>query len=131
MNTDLLVKKIAQVALEHGYLHLGEFTLLDFIGTELGVSADELHRVLKELEAIKQKQPIGAYASIQFNDSDAPLDGAYFSFGDYLEDEEMDSYGVHDERIFYYAQGEHDLVALSKPNGGDFVVISYELEFQA
>lgn len=51
MNTDLLVKKIAQVALEHGYLHLGHMTLLDFIGTELGVSADELNRVLKELEA--------------------------------------------------------------------------------
>lgn len=52
MNTDLLIKKIAWVALEHGYLHLGEFTLLDFIGTELGVSADELTRVLKDLEEI-------------------------------------------------------------------------------
>ena len=51
MNTDLLIKKIAQVALEHGYLHLGEFTLLDLISTELGVSADELNRVLKDLEA--------------------------------------------------------------------------------
>ena len=50
MNTDLLIKQIARVALEHGYLHLGDFTLLDFISTELGVSADELIRVLKDLE---------------------------------------------------------------------------------
>jgi hypothetical protein len=52
MNTELLIKQIAWVALEHGYLHLGEFTLLDFISAELGVSADELTRVLKDLEEI-------------------------------------------------------------------------------
>jgi hypothetical protein len=50
MNTDVLIKKIAQVALEHGYLHLGHMTLLEFISDELGVSTDELTRVLKDLE---------------------------------------------------------------------------------
>jgi len=129
MNTDLLIKQIARHVLGHGYLHLGDMTLLELISTDLGISEDELRHLEQYLN--KEKQPIGAYACIQFNDSDTPTSGAYFSFGDYLEAEEMDSYGIHDERIFYYAQGEHDLIALSKPNGGDFVVISYELEFQA
>ena len=38
MNMDLLVKEIARVVLAHGYLHLGEYTLLEFIGKELDVS---------------------------------------------------------------------------------------------
>lgn len=77
------------------------------------------------------KTPIGAYAVIQYTGESEPVDGYYFSFGDYNEETNTDSFGVNDDRVFYYAQGEPDMVALSKPNGGDFVVLSYELEYQS
>ena len=35
---ELLVKEIARCTLQHGYLHLGYFTLAEFIGKELDVS---------------------------------------------------------------------------------------------
>ena len=38
MNMELLVKEIARCTLQHGYLHLGYFTLAEFIGKELDVS---------------------------------------------------------------------------------------------
>ena len=47
---DLIIKEVARVALAHGYLHLGEFTLGEFIGRELDLSDDELARALKHLE---------------------------------------------------------------------------------
>lgn len=73
---------------------------------------------------------IGAIATIQFDNEPEPIEGYYFSFGDYMEDTETDSFGVDDLRIFYYAQGVEDLESLSKPNAGDFVVLSYQLEYQ-
>ena len=47
---DLIIKEVARVALQHGYLHLGEFTLKEFIGRELDLSDDELARALTYLE---------------------------------------------------------------------------------
>ena len=126
MNTDQLIKQVARHALDHGHLHLGEATLLDLICADLGVSKDEL----KQVEQHLKPAPIGAIATIQFDNEPEPIEGYYFSFGDYDEDTNSDSFGVNDHRVFYYAQGEADMVALSKPNGGDFVILSYELEFQ-
>jgi hypothetical protein len=48
---DLVIKEVARVALGHGYLHLGECTLLEFIGRELDLSDAELKRALDYLEA--------------------------------------------------------------------------------
>jgi hypothetical protein len=83
------------------------------------------------------KQPIGAYATIVWLDLEGkPEDGTeysdvYFSFGEYNEDNEpeCDSFGVPDDRIFYYADDEHDLEKL-KNSTYDFKVIDYELEYQ-
>ena len=47
---DLVIREVARVALGHGYLHLGEFTLGEFIGRELDLSDDELARALEYLE---------------------------------------------------------------------------------
>lgn len=83
---------------------------------------------------MNNKQPIGAYATVQWLDADGkPEDGTeysdvYFSFGDLVEDADCDSYGVADDRIFYYADGEHDLKNL-KSSTWDFKVIDYELEY--
>jgi len=84
------------------------------------------------------KKPIGAYCDIEFHDGDK-VDGYYVSFSDVPdfdaydnEDVAKDSYGVPDDRIFYYAPyGEVELIELSKddPNN-DFKILSYELEYQ-
>jgi hypothetical protein len=81
------------------------------------------------------KQPIGAYATVMWLDNyGVPEDGTeysnvYFSFGEYNEENDCDSYGVPDDRIFYYAFDAHDLNKL-KDSTYDFKVIDYELEYQ-
>ena len=81
------------------------------------------------------KKPIGAYVTIQWLDAngkpeeDTEYSGVYFSFGEFEEDTDCDSYGVPDDRIFYYAFDAHDLNKL-KDSDSDFKVIDYELEYQ-
>jgi hypothetical protein len=79
-------------------------------------------------------KPIGAYATVMWLDLDGnPEDGTeysevYFSFGQYDEANECDSYGVPDDRIFFYCHlDEVDLIRL-KDSTHDFRVLSYELE---
>jgi hypothetical protein len=74
---------------------------------------------------------IGATATIQFNDSDTPLEGAYFSFGGDCYENEADEFGVPDSRIFYFVDGEEDLKALMLQNDEEFKILSYELEVMA
>ncbi len=47
------------------------------------------------------KEPIGFYASITWRNHDH-MDWMYFSFGEYDEETGLDSYGVNDERVFFY-----------------------------
>ena len=81
------------------------------------------------------KQPIGAYATVQWLDLEGnPEDGTeysdvYFSFGQFEDDTDCDSFGVHDANIFYYAEDEVDLKRL-KNSKYDFKVIDYELEYR-
>jgi len=52
MNMELLIKEIARCTLQHGYLHLGHFTLAEFIGKELDVSDEQLQQVEKYLDSL-------------------------------------------------------------------------------
>ena len=81
---------------------------------------------------MNNKQPIGAYANIRWLDTNEEVDGYYFSFGEYDDevDEDHDSYGVRDDRIFFYCDGEHDLKSYMSKGVEDFVVLDYELEYQ-
>jgi hypothetical protein len=75
-------------------------------------------------------QPIGAYCVVKFDDGDI-VDGYYFSFGEYNEETEKDSYGVNDEAIFYYCDGEDDIKRLMGDTGNrEFRVLSYDLEYK-
>jgi hypothetical protein len=78
------------------------------------------------------KQPIGAYANIRWNDTNEEVDGYYFSFGEYDDENEPDhdSFGVRDDRIFFYCEGEHALKSYMTKGMEDFVVLSYELEYK-
>lgn len=99
-----------------------------------------LSEVLNELESRYgvDKQPIGATATVMWIHPDGtPEDGTeysdvYFSFGDYDfdVDEDHDSFGVRDDRIFFYCDGEHALKSYMTAGMEDFVVLNYELEYK-
>ena len=72
---------------------------------------------------------IGATATILFNDSDTPLEGVYFSFDGDGSENETDSFGVPDLKIFYFAEDEGEMKALMQQGVNDFKVLSYELEY--
>jgi len=85
------------------------------------------------------KNPIGAYATIQYRDEANPIENYYFSFGDagfdYENDEGQDwgndSHGVPDTHIFYYCNGgEEELKSLMLDGASDFKVLSYELIYE-
>jgi hypothetical protein len=76
------------------------------------------------------KKPIGAFATIRYIDEKEPIEGVYFSFGEYDEDSNEDSYGINDLFIFFYCEGEEDLKSFMKKGAEDFVVMSYELEYE-
>lgn len=77
------------------------------------------------------KQPIGAYANIRWLDTGEEVDGYYFSFGQYDDENEpdCDSFGVRDDRIFFYCDGERSLQSYMTEGAEDFIVIDYELEY--
>lgn len=73
---------------------------------------------------------IGATATIQYIDEKEPIEGVYFSFGEYDEDNNVDSYGINDLLIFFYCEGEEDMKSLMTEGAEDFIVLSYELEYE-
>ena len=78
------------------------------------------------------KEPIGAYATIKWQDTGEEVDGYYFSFGEYDDDNEPDhdSHGVRDDRIFFYCDDEGDLKSYMTEGMEDFIVLDYELEYK-
>ncbi len=70
--------------------------------------------------------PVGAYATIKYLDDGTILENVYFSFGDYIEKRNEDSFGVNDLNIFFYCEGEEDMKSLMTEGGEDFVVLNYE-----
>lgn len=76
---------------------------------------------------------IGAYATIAWKDEDPETDtqSVYFSFGDYNEEEDCDTFGYPDINIFYYAEGEEEILDFMEQDSlSDFVVLDYELNHQ-
>ena len=72
-------------------------------------------------------QLTGAWASVCYCDGTEPME-VYISFGDYNEATNRDNFGVSDNRIFFYATGESELVEMMKErDGDDFVVLKYAL----
>lgn len=71
-------------------------------------------------------KPIGAEATIKYLDDGTILENVYFSFGEYIEERNEDSYGVNDLNIFFYCEDEADMKSLMTEGGEDFVVLSYE-----
>lgn len=70
--------------------------------------------------------PIGAQATIKYLDDGTILENVYFSFGEYIEERNEDSYGVSDYNIFFYCEDEEDMKSFMTEGGEDFIVLSYE-----
>jgi hypothetical protein len=61
-------------------------------------------------------------------DPDDVATEVYVSFGTYDAKKKRDSFGVHDDKIFFYCEDEDDLLTLASPqNGNGWYYISYEL----
>jgi hypothetical protein len=52
-------------------------------------------------EQQEPQQPIGAWVSVKYKGSDEVYEN-YISFGEYNQDTDCDSFGVLDEKIFFY-----------------------------
>lgn len=89
-------------------------------------------KYLRELQRVVSKYlvPIGANCEIEYLDN-KQVSQAYFSFGQYNDSSNQDSYGINDERIFYYLfQGESDIDSFMKPGAEDFIIKKYEIEYR-
>lgn len=72
-------------------------------------------------------KPLGAWALIEWVDTKEQAT-RYFSFGQYNDKTETDTFGLEDDLIFYYAEGESELKTLMiEPD--QFKVITWELVY--
>ena len=82
---------------------------------------------IEEMQAIGANCEIIPYMGADYNMS------AYISFGKYDQENDADSFGVPDHKIFFYAEGEEGLKSLmlmDVMHPDDFTVLNYELEYQ-
>lgn len=71
-------------------------------------------------------QPIGASTLVEWHDGNK--ENAYISFGTWNDDDEKDSHGVYDDKIFFYAhEGEPEIKAMATGYKEGFNVIDYDL----
>lgn len=74
------------------------------------------------------KEPIGAWATVEWHDG--RRETGYFSFGQWNDDDNTDSYGVEDDAIFFYAhEGEPQLKKLATGFTDGFNVGGYDLVY--
>lgn len=77
-------------------------------------------------------KPIGALVTFEWVGTDpAVREMAYFSFGEYDEERECDTFGVPDDRIFYYVIGAESGLKgmMADPNPFEYKIVSYELTY--
>ena len=77
---------------------------------------------------VRQTEIIGASVQFSYRDMPNKVECGYFSFGVYCEDRNEDSFGVFDDLIFFYCNGQVHLDKLMKEGTEDFIVHSYQLE---
>jgi hypothetical protein len=69
----------------------------------------------------------GATALIKYIPEGTEIN-AYFSFGEYIEEKEADSFGIADSKIFYYCDAGEEELKRMQNSDFDFQVLDYELE---
>ena len=74
------------------------------------------------------EMPIGAWATVQFNDETLTKD-VYVSFGEYDEVNNVDSYGVDDDSIYYYFENVKELVEWDA-SVNEFAILGHEFVFE-
>ena len=69
-------------------------------------------------------EPIGARVTIIFHDEKTPIEGYFISFADYPSEDDQD-----DDRVFFYAENEQEIIEMMTKGALDFVVLEYSLEY--
>jgi hypothetical protein len=72
--------------------------------------------------------PKGADITLRFGDEVARDMYRYASFGQYIEDDDCDSYGISDNEIFFYFESEDELKEYMK-TGREFLITEYNLVY--
>jgi hypothetical protein len=81
-------------------------------------------------------QPTGATATIKWLSDGEIVEGYFFSFGEEGEfneqtgDYQPDSNGFEDGSVFFWCDGECALQSYMTEGIEDFIVLSYELEYE-
>jgi len=75
-------------------------------------------------------KPIGANIKYRWSDGVGEL-SAYVSFGDHQDVEDgVDLFGVPDDDIFFYADGEQEMLERYRKSIDDWELIKYTLVYQ-
>ena len=75
-------------------------------------------------------KPKGADIEIQFGDNATGVLYRYASFGQYIEDDDCDSFCIQDHEIFFYFENEEELkVHTVKHASREFTIINYNLVY--
>lgn len=76
----------------------------------------------------KVMQAIGAWGIMRWSDTGEELQ-VYFSFGDYDETTDCDTFGVHDSKIFFYCIDEEELQSSMIGDEEHCTLVSYEIQY--
>lgn len=88
--------------------------------------------VIQEARVYRPEQEqttiIGASVQFYYKDDPSKIEYGYFSFGAYCEITNEDGYGVCDDLIYFYCEGQAYLDRYMLESNQEFVVVSYQLE---
>lgn len=71
-------------------------------------------------------EPIGVRATIRWSDTGEELE-VYFSFGEYDEETDCDTFGVPDSEIFFYCTDEEEVQSFMIGDEEHCTLIGYEI----
>lgn len=72
---------------------------------------------------------IGADVVYIWEDEPSQQLQGYISFGDWVDDAEVDEFGVNDLEIFFFSSEAELPVLMKENNGSDFRVLSFEYRY--
>ena len=77
-----------------------------------------------------EKEAIGAWGLVRWSDTGEELQ-AYYSFGEYDEETDRDTYGIHDSKIFFYCSGgESELKSFMIGDDEHCTLAWYEVQYR-
>jgi len=76
-----------------------------------------------------QENAIGAWGLVRWSDTGEELQ-VYYSFGEYDENTGCDTHGIHDDKIFFYCDGEAGLQSFMIGDDEHCTLVEYEIQYR-